>query len=125
VIQRTPFSVDVQPEYHGVAAVTVRGEIDLDNASAFEDALGGAVQGGSAQALVVDLTEVNFIDSTGVSALIRILERQRFARRSVAIAADDTPITTIFEIAHLERIMRMYPSRDAAVAAMSDGSRLS
>lgn len=52
------------------AVVTAAGEIDLTNAEWLRDALLSALNAG-ASALVVDLTATTFIDSAGVTALVR------------------------------------------------------
>ncbi|MEL7208371.1 MAG: STAS domain-containing protein [Actinomycetota bacterium] len=51
---------------------TVRGEIDADNCAAFgADILDGTDQAGR---VVVDLSELTFIDSSGISELLRLSE---------------------------------------------------
>src|SRR4051812_41316922 len=48
--------------------LTVTGEIDLFTAGRFSDALGQAIDGG--RGIEVDLTAVDFMDSTGLRALL-------------------------------------------------------
>ena len=48
----------------------VRGELEIANADAFADA--GVRLASSGQRLVIDLTDVTFVDSTGLRALLRI-----------------------------------------------------
>lgn len=50
--------------------LAVSGELDLAAASTFEDELTRAL-GSGAQIIVVDLKELDFIDSTGLSVLVR------------------------------------------------------
>ena len=87
----------------------------MASAKDFERSLSTAVRGHDADALVVDLTNVSFIDSSGVSALVRTLERQRWAGGALAIVATDTRVTTIFEISGLDRLLRLYSSCEEAI----------
>ena len=50
--------------------LVVRGELDLATTEQLEQAVGDAVSAGAAR-IVVDLTELQFIDSSGLMALIR------------------------------------------------------
>lgn len=63
-----PFSVRLI-HANGTATVTVRGEVDLANADRFESVMHKATTG--ARRVVVDLGETTFMDSTGLSILIR------------------------------------------------------
>jgi anti-sigma B factor antagonist len=118
-----PFSVEVEPAEWGVVAVVVGGEIDMASSPEFEAALTRAVRDRDARALIVDLTAVTFIDSSGVSSLVRALEKQRFAGGALAIVSNDSRVSTIFEISRLDRVLRLFPSRDAAVTALSGAAQ--
>jgi len=54
----------------GVATVTVRGEIDLSTVDAFHARL-AEITRRDPQRLVIDLTEVTFLDSAGLRAFVR------------------------------------------------------
>lgn len=60
----------------GTATVSLHGEIDILTVEQVRVALGEAVAGGPQQ-IVVDMAEVNFIDSTGLGALISGFQRAR------------------------------------------------
>jgi anti-sigma B factor antagonist len=113
-----PFSVDVEPVRAGVAAVVVKGEIDVSTALEFKHALVGAVRRNDALALIVDLTDVTFIDSSGLNALVQGFENQRRLSGGFAVVSDDSRLTTLLEITRLNRVLRAYPTREEAVAAM-------
>ena len=55
------------------AAVTVHvsGEVDLSNGSLVQDAIAAALAAGGARAVRVDLSEVTFLDSSGISLLLK------------------------------------------------------
>jgi len=65
------FGVDVEQGDDGTTTVRVRGDLDLAGAPAFHAAADGALAGG-ASLVVIDFSEITFIDSTGLGALVRI-----------------------------------------------------
>ena len=73
----TPLELSTRAGADGIPVVTVAGEIDMSNAGRFRDALGlaaAAVDGGS---FVVDLTDVEYLDSAGVHVLFAHASRIR------------------------------------------------
>jgi anti-sigma B factor antagonist len=113
-----PFSVDMPSPVHGVAIVAVAGEIDVATAPAFEEVLTAAVRDRDEAGVVVDLTQVTFMDSSALSALVRAMERHKRLGSSIAVATDDTRITTLFEVSRLDHVLRLHPSRERAVASL-------
>ena len=89
----------------GVYAVTIEGDLDLDVAPTVRTRLGDLVEGG-ATTIVVDLLEVRFIDSAGLSALIAV----RNALKLLAIAG-------------LGRAFRIEKSLSEAVSYAVDGRK--
>jgi anti-anti-sigma factor len=119
-----PFSIDLPSPVRGVAIVAVAGEIDVATSEAFEDALADCVQDRDEAGVVVDLTLVTFMDSSALSALVRAMERHKRLGSNLAVATDDTRITTLFEVSRLDHVLRLYRSRDAAISALDRRSSL-
>jgi anti-sigma B factor antagonist len=113
-----PFSIDLPMPVRGVAIVAVAGEIDMDTAPAFEDALAQSVRERAEPSVVVDLSQVTFMDSSGLSALVRAMERHKRHLSTLAVATDDSRITTLFEVSRLDQVLRLYRTRGAAVQAL-------
>jgi len=71
-----------------VSVVSVTGEIDLTNA----DAMQGALEATTTQAVVLDLSGVSFLDSSGIRAIDRSRRRLVSEERSLLIVSPpDTP----------------------------------
>lgn len=66
----TEFSIDQQPVDDGVLRLAVSGEVDLANSEVLADAIRTAIKAWSVAEVVVDLDEVTFLDSTGISVLV-------------------------------------------------------
>jgi anti-sigma B factor antagonist len=98
--------------------VVVSGDVDLGTAPDFEDELARAVEGGLDGGLVIDLSGVSFIDSTGLNALVRAFERQRLAGEGLALVSDDSRVTMMLEVTRLDRVLRRYPTRAEALEAV-------
>ena len=112
------FGVSTEPVESTVTLVTVMGEVDVGTAPEFEEELAKAVDHGLGDGLVIDLSNVTFIDSTGLNALVRALERQRLAGGTLALVSADSRVAMMLEVTRLDRVLARYPSREDALAAI-------
>ena len=93
--------------------LTVAGEIDLTNADALQD----AVDGTSSRAVVLDLSQVAYLDSSGIRAIDRSRRRLVSEERSLVIVSPpDTPSSWTFRVAGLGHGL-VVESIEAAVAS--------
>ena len=101
----------------GTTLVAVAGEVTFSNVSGLDRALASAQS--EATNLVVDLTDVTFIDSSGLSSLITASARARERGGTVALvlAGDEPP--SIFRFRGVDRLLALYASREAALAGLS------
>jgi anti-anti-sigma factor len=103
----------------GLRVVTVRGELDLGTAPELEGPLEEAV--GAEEPLLIDLSECEFIDSTGIAMIVRAWQRLGngdASRERVAICSDNEQVRRVLEITGLEASIPVHESREAAVAAL-------
>lgn len=100
------------------AQVTATGEIDLTNAEGLRDALLSTFNAG-ATALVVDLTLVTFLDSAGVTALVRAARRASASEAKLRLAAATLPVRRVLDLVGIDQIVPVYPSVAAALASLS------
>jgi anti-sigma B factor antagonist len=105
--------IATEPLGPGTLAVVVAGEVTFSNVSGLERALTGATN------YVVDVTDVTFMDSSALSTLITASARARKAGGTVALVltADEPP--SIFRFRGVDRLLALYPSREAALAGLS------
>jgi anti-anti-sigma factor len=72
--------------------------MDASNASRVEDRLTAAVPN-SALGMVLDLSDLSFVDSSGVELFFRLGERLEHRRQRLAVALpEDAPVMRVFEI---------------------------
>jgi anti-anti-sigma factor len=98
--------------------VAVTGEVTFSNVAELDRRLQAAF-GGEARDLVIDLTDVTFIDSSGLSALLSASAqaRERGGEVALVLAAAERP--SIFRFRGVERLLALYPSREAALAGLA------
>jgi anti-sigma B factor antagonist len=116
--------------------VLVRGEVDVGTAPKLTAALGAAIRE-SRGAFVIDLCDVAFLDSCGVSVLVRaraVLGREERAlvgavlgreERALVTVCPPGPARRIFEFAGIDDLLTLFDSRDQAAASLGSSDRSS
>jgi anti-sigma B factor antagonist len=94
--------------------VRLGGELDLYNAEQVRSALATVIDG-NPERLVVDLSEVEFMDSTALSVLIEARRRVTGAQFRLAAPQDGTRRT--LEVSGLDRHLNVHASVDEALTA--------
>jgi len=110
------FSVS-QRTVDGYPVLAVRGEVDVYSAPALNDGLNALLDSG-AEAVVVDLTQVAFLDSTGLGVLVAARTTARDAGSALPIVCDHARILKLFKITGLDSVFEIHPSVDAAVQSL-------
>ena len=67
--------------------------------------------------LVVDLSRVTYMDSSGLAVLIEGMQGVEEYGGTFAIAGMQETVRSIFEIARLDQVFRIFPDVDSALAA--------
>src|SRR5438876_11884679 len=94
----------------------LEGEIDLHISPNVAASLSMMIEKKPKQ-LIVDLARVTYIDSSGLAALIEGMQNVQEYGGKFALAGLQEPVRTIFEIARLDQVFRIFPNVDAALAA--------
>ena len=113
--------VDVASTAYG-ALVEIAGELDIATVSRVNDAL-GAEPAASAVAVVVDLTGVTFIDSTGLAALVKAELALADRDGRLAIACPEGPARLLLDVTGLAEQLGVFATRAEAEAAASGATR--
>ncbi len=102
-------------ERDGWAVLAVGGEVDVATAPRLREKLIELVNDGHHQ-IVVDLSAVEFLDSTGLGVLVGALKRVRTHDGDLALVCTESRVLKVFEITGLTKVFAMYASVDEAVA---------
>jgi anti-sigma B factor antagonist len=102
----------------GTTVVAVEGEVDLASAPGLADALATACERPDLALLVVDLSQVTLLDSTGLSVLIeRDATLSRAERATVLRLVVNTPLVLrVFSITGLDSVFEIFERREDALA---------
>ena len=100
-------------ESDGNLIVDVVGEIDVYTSPKLRERLVGLVNDG-AKSIVVNLEEVEFIDSTGLGVLVGVLKRIRARGGSLSLVCQREGLLRVFTITGLEKVFAIYSSVDEA-----------
>jgi anti-anti-sigma factor len=97
----------------GAPGVTVRGQVDMANAAELQAAIESAVAGGTG-VFVIDLTEVSFLDSSGINVLQRTRAQLGRADRELVLICPPGSVLRVLEIVNLVALIPTFPTREAA-----------
>jgi anti-sigma B factor antagonist len=94
--------------------IEVEGQVDLYSAPELKEKTSQVIDGGRPR-VIVDLSRVTFLDSTGLGILVGALKRIRAARGSLTLVVTDYDIERLFELTGLDGTFTIYRSRDEAL----------
>jgi anti-sigma B factor antagonist len=103
---------------HGAPGVALSGDVDMAAVPEVEEALEAAIRE-SAGALVVDLTRVAFIDSTGLQVLLRARALLGREDRALVLVCPHGPVRRVFELAGVSDVFAFYATPAAAAAHLT------
>ena len=112
--------MDFSVSQHNVADVpvlSVHGEVDVYSAPALKEQIATAMAAPGASA-VVDLSQVEFMDSTGLGALVAARTAAAETGGRLPLVCDRDRILKLFQITGLDGVFEIHPSVDAAVEAI-------
>ena len=95
----------------------VSGEVTFSNVDGLTRRLEDAFTRG--HELVIDLSAVSFIDSSGLSALLTASATARAKGGALALVLGQGQPPSIFRFRGVDRLLALYPSREAALAGLS------
>jgi len=104
-----------------VWTITAHGRIDLPAARAIEDAITELCDAGRSR-IVVDLSEVVYMASAGLAALLTGVRRARLLQGDVRLAAMNARVREVFEMSGFDRVFTIYATLAEAVAAFDAAS---
>lgn len=94
----------------------LEGEIDLHVSPRVAASLGALINRKPAR-LVVDLSRVTYIDSSGLAVLIEGMQNMEAYGGKFLLAGLQDNVRAIFEISRLDQVFMIFPHVDAALAA--------
>ena len=97
-----------------IAIVAVEGEIDVETSPQLRERFDELLAQGEHN-FVIDLGGVDFIDSSGLAAFVRLFKRVRIGEGDVKLCCIRPEILKIFELTRLNRVFDIFDTRAEAV----------
>jgi anti-sigma B factor antagonist len=102
----------------GVTLVTLGGELDIYTVAGFRQDLEEVDP--ASRPLVIDLTDVTLLDSSGLGALVSLLNRARSAEGQLGLICPHRRLRRVFEITGLRRAFVFGDDLDGVVASLAE-----
>jgi len=108
--------IDVE-EQDGVMLLKLDGEVDVYTAPKLKSRLVDLVDQGKFK-IVVDLEQVDFMDSSGLGVLVGGLKRVRSHEGAIALICTQENILKIFRITGLVKVFPIFDDQDQAIQSV-------
>ncbi len=100
-----------------VEIVSLSGSLDASVATQARKELKEVFDGGKSL-VVIDLGDVSFVDSSGLSVLVTALKTARGAGGDVVLSRLSPPVRSILELTRLHRVLEVFDDPETAAARL-------
>lgn len=107
--------IEILDSPKGASIIRLAGPLTLRTLFDFQDASRREVT----KPIIVDITNVPYMDSAGLGAVISIFASCQRTRRGFALTGLSERIRTLFEVTHCDGLLPCFESMDAADAAVT------
>lgn len=99
-----------------IAIVTLNGDVlDANTVSAFKNEISSILK--TEQYVVFDMNQVQFVDSSGVGAILSSLRTLNSGGGDLKICSLTKPVQALFELVRMHKIFDIFNTREEAVVA--------
>ncbi|WP_273844133.1 STAS domain-containing protein [Rubrobacter calidifluminis] len=109
------FEVTLDEHAAEYSVIAVRGEVDLHTAPKLKYAIERGANGG-VRAIVLDISGVEFMDSTALSTFMRVHDSLKEKGVALRLASPSRAVERIFEVTGFGDYFEVYPSREEAIS---------
>jgi anti-sigma B factor antagonist len=109
------FTID--PSGNGATIVRPHGRLNMVTAASLKEVVVSQIAAGATQ-FVVDLADVEFMDSSGLGALVSGLKSARQAGGDLRIASATAQVHMVLKLTNLDRVLTLHDSVDEALTAI-------
>ncbi|MBI2253496.1 MAG: STAS domain-containing protein [Proteobacteria bacterium] len=108
-------SVSSVKEEQGKIVIALEGDIDLENAGEVRKALLANLK--QKKDLLIDLSAVTYIDSSGIASLVEGLQVARKQKNELSLVSVSIRARRVLELARLDKVFTIHADVAAALAA--------
>jgi anti-sigma B factor antagonist len=102
-------------EVNGATVVALEGDIDLQSSPAVRQQLLACFE--KNKRVIVDLSGVTYIDSSGVASLVEAFQVARKKNGTFSLVNVSSAVMRVLSLARLDRVFTIHPTIEAATAA--------
>ena len=99
----------------GITLINLDGEIDVSHAPRLRETLTQLIES-DCQKLLINLTDVVYLDSAGLSVLIATHRRAQGAGVVVGLIGPQQPIRQVFNITGVDKVIPIFPTKAEGIA---------
>lgn len=108
-------SLDIQVENRsGATIISVKGEVDLYSSPGLRQEIKRQTKKKPA-VLIVELSQVDYMDSSGVATLVEGLKNLTRKKGSLRLAGLTEPVQQVFKFAHLDKVFDIFEDLEGAL----------
>lgn len=104
----------------GTVVLELTGELNASASGVLTPSYDEAVRDGEPRTVVLDFTNVDYINSTGIALIVGVLARARAEARTLVAVGLSDHYREIFEITRLSDFMQMYDDIGEATSSTAD-----
>lgn len=111
-----PLEIERLSAQEGPRVLCLRGPLTLENLPQFQNAIRREE---NVPMVIVDLSDVPYIDSSGLGSLVSAYVTRRKATRHIALSGVNERVLKLFETTKVEPLFLIFPTLDDAIAALT------
>jgi anti-sigma B factor antagonist len=98
--------------------IRLKGDVDMNSSTEVRGAMGEVFRKGAARALFVDLSQVRYMDSSGIATLVEAMQTCMKQGARLRLVDLSPAVRDVFELARLSSVFEIFPSLDEAVKGL-------
>ena len=112
--------LNVRRAANNIPVIDLKGEVDVYTAPKFKNAMIDLIDQGNYN-VVVNLSNVQYMDSAGLGALVSGLKRVREHNGTINLVSPTVPVQRVLDITRLSKILSIYANEQQALDAVGSG----
>ncbi len=111
--------VEIRTERTGAGVLMqLKGDVDMNTSPDVRGSLGAAFKQGGAKALLIDLSGVRYMDSSGIATLVEALQNCMKQGMRLRLVDLSPSVRDVFELARLTSVFEIFPNMGEAMTGL-------
>ena len=115
-----PLVIEKISDFPGQGILCLHGPLTMENVYPFQNAVRREE---SADSVILDLSEVPYVDSSGLGSLVSTYVSRQKAGKRVALAGVNERVFRLFEVTKVESLFLIFDTIEQAVMALSGAAQ--